>query len=189
MRVSDIEFGEIWLVDFEFSQPAGKHPTPVCMVAHELVSGRTIKFFEDELRRCGGQPPYPVLPCSLFVSYYAVAELSCHLALGWPLPAYVLDLYVEFRNLTNGLEVPAGNSLLGALVYFGIDAMDAVEKNTMRQLAMRGGPWRSEERAALLAYCERDVIALRKLFERMRPKLDIERAVPRGRYMKAAANM
>jgi hypothetical protein len=189
MRFGDIEFGEVWMVDFEFSQPVGGRPEPVCMVANELISGRTMRLFEDELRRCGNEPPYPILPHSLVVSYYAIAELSCHLALGWPLPAYVLDLYVEFRNLTNGLETPAGNSLLGALAWFGIDIMDAVEKDSMRQLAMRGGPWSAEERTALLAYCERDVIALRKLFERMRPKLDIERAVLRGRYMKAAARM
>jgi hypothetical protein len=189
MRFADIEFGEVWMVDFEFSQPVGGLPEPVCMVANELTSSRTIRLFNDELRRCGNEPPYAVTRNSLVVSYYAIAELSCHLALGWPLPVCVLDLYVEFRNLTNGLETPAGNSLLGALAWFGIDLMDAVEKDTMRQLAIRGGPWSAEERTALLAYCERDVIALRKLFERMRPKLDIKRALLRGRYMKAAAKM
>jgi hypothetical protein len=189
MRFGDVEFGEVWIVDFEFSQPVGGLPEPICMVANELISNRTIRFFKDELCRSGNEPPYAVSPYSLVVSYYAIAELSCHLALGWPLPICVLDLYVEFRNLTNGLETPAGNSLLGALAWFGIDIMDAVEKDTMRQLAMRGGPWSAEERAALLAYCESDVIALRKLFERMRPKLDIKRALLRGRYMKAAAKM
>jgi hypothetical protein len=189
MRLGDIEFSEVWGVDFEFTQSVGGHPVPVCMVAHEFTSDRTIRLFEDELRHCGNEPPYPISPYSLFVSYYGVAELSCHLALGWPLPVYVLDLYVEFRNLTNGLETPAGNGLLGALIWFGIDIMDAVEKDTMRRLCMRGGPWSPEERAALIAYCEGDVIALRKLFERMRRKLDIKRALLRGRYMKAAAKM
>jgi DNA polymerase-1 len=189
MRIANVEFEEVWLVDFEFSQPAGERPQPVCLVAHELISGRTIRLFEDELRRCGNQPPYPISQRSLFVSYYAVAELSCHLALGWPLPACVLDPYIEFRNLTNGLETPSGNGLLGALVYFGLDPMDAVEKDAMRQLAIRGGPWTAEERAALLAYCESDVVALQKLFERMLPRLDIRRAVHRGRYIKAAARM
>ena len=139
MRFADIEFGEVWMVDFEFSQPVGGLPEPVCMVANELTSSRTIRLFNDELRRCGNEPPYAVTRNSLVVSYYAIAELSCHLALGWPLPVCVLDLYVEFRNLTNGLETPAGNSLLGALAWFGIDLMDAVEKDTMRQLAIRGG--------------------------------------------------
>jgi hypothetical protein len=189
MRFGGIEFGEVWMVDFEFSQPVGGQPEPVCMVAIEFTSGRTIRLFKDELCRRGNEPPYLVSPNSLVVSYYAIAELSCHLALGWPQPVCVLDLYAEFRNLTNGLEKPAGNSLLGALAWFGIDIMDAVEKDAMRELAMRGGPWSADERAALLAYCERDVIALQKLFERMRPKLDIKRALLRGRYMKAAAKM
>jgi hypothetical protein len=189
MRFGDIEFNEVWGVDFEFTQPVGGRPVPVCMVANEFTSDRTVRLFGDELGCCAGESPYPFSPHSLFVSYYAIAELSCHLALGWPLPAYVLDLYIEFRNLTNSLETPAGNSLLGALAWFGVDIMDAVEKDTMRQLAMRGGPWSAEERTALLEYCQRDVIALRKLFERMQPKLDIKRALLRGRYMKAAAKM
>src|SRR5215469_12799239 len=108
MRIGDVEFEEIWFVDFEFSQPVGERPKPVCLVAHELISGRTVRLFEEELHRCGRHPPYQISPRSLFVSYYAIAELSCHLALGWPLPACILDLYVEFRNLTNGLDTPAG---------------------------------------------------------------------------------
>ena len=40
---------------------------------------------------------------SLFIAYYASAELGCFRALGWPRPANILDLFVEFRNRTNGL--------------------------------------------------------------------------------------
>jgi hypothetical protein len=115
--------------------------------------------------------------------------MLCHLALAWPLPVYVLDLYVEFRMLTNGLPTPCGRSLLGALAYFGIDGIDVAEKEAMRQLALRGGPWTAEERQALLAYCESDVVALSKLLPRIAPWLDLPRALLRGRYMKAAAQM
>jgi DNA polymerase I len=115
--------------------------------------------------------------------------LSCHLALGWQLPASVLDLCIEFKNLTNGLEMPGGKSLLDALVYFGLDSMDAVEKDKMRQLAMQGGPYTAQEVIALLDYCESDVVALRKLITAMLPKLDVRRAVLRGRYMNAVARM
>jgi len=79
------------------------------MVGHELVSGRIVSLFGDELHH--GSPPY-TLRNSSFIAYSATAELACHLALDWPLPDRVLDLYVEFRNLTNGLEIPAGNGLL-----------------------------------------------------------------------------
>ncbi len=123
------------------------------------------------------------------VAYYATAELGCHLALDWPLPANVLDLYVEFRNLTNGLGPPAGNSLLGALVFFGLDSMSAVEKESMRALALRGAPYTAEQQESLLRYCESDVMALAKLLETMLPNIDVPRAVYRGRYMKAAARM
>jgi hypothetical protein len=134
-------------------------------------------------------PPYSIDRNALFIAYYASAEISCHLKLGWPVPANVLDLFAEFRSLTNGRTTAAGNSLLGALVHFGLDAMDATEKDSMRTLALRGGPWTDAERDALLNYCQSDVIALERLFSRMLPRIDIERALLRGRYMVAAARM
>jgi hypothetical protein len=125
----------------------------------------------------------------LFVAYYASAEMGCHLALGWPLPENVLDLYAEFRNLTNGLPLPYGRSLLGALVYLGLSSISASEKDEMRELAIRGGPYTVKERESLLDYCETDVEALCKLLHKMIPVIDIQRALVRGRYMKAAAQI
>ncbi len=145
-------------------------------------------MWEQELRD-SQLPPYSLGKNSLLVAYYASAEMGCHLELHWPMPIYVLDLFAEFRVLTNGLSTPCGNGLLGALAYFGIDGMDVVEKEEMRQLAMRGGPWTKKERQALLDYCESDVVALRKLLKPMGPKIDLPRALLRGRYMKAAARI
>ena len=182
-------YREVWLVDFEFSAPPGERPNPVCLVAREFRSGRTLRLWQDDLRSCR-VPPYPTGPDCLFVAYFASAELGCHLALGWALPARVLDLYVEFRNIANGLSPPTGFGLLGALSWFCLGAMDAAEKGSMRELAIRGGPWTSEEREALLSYCESDVLALAKLLPAMLPELDLSRAVAcRGRYMKAVARM
>jgi hypothetical protein len=134
-------------------------------------------------------PPYPIGPDTLFVAYLASAEMGCHLALGWPLPDRVLDLYVEFRNAANGTKPPNGFGLLGALTYHGLDAMDGAEKKAMQELAIRGGPWTSAEREALLAYCESDVIALDRLLPAMLPRLDLARAFARGRYVAAVARM
>lgn len=182
-------YREVWLADFEFSAPPGERPIPVCLVARELRSGRTVRLWQDDLRG-RRMPPYPTGPDVLFVAYLASAELGCHLALGWPLPARVLDLYVEFRNRANGLSPPTGFGLLGALTYHGLDAMDAAEKTAMRELAIRGGPWTPDEREALLAYCESDVSALARLLPAMIPAIDLSRAVAcRGRYMRAVARM
>jgi len=188
MRVGPVEYREVWAADFEFTALPGERPRPICLVARELASGRTLRLWEEELQRLD-RSPYPVGPDVLYVAYYASAEMGCHLALGWPLPVNVLDLFTEFRNLTNGLPTPCGNGLVGALVACGLDAMDATEKESMRQLAMRGGPWTADEKSALLAYCESDVVALERLLPRMLPRLDVPRVLLRGRSMKAASHL
>jgi hypothetical protein len=181
------DFNYLVLVDYEFHQPPGERPQPLCCVWHDLRQGRTTRLWLE-----GTAPMLPPYACgrdTLFIAYYASAELSCHLALRWPLPAYVLDLFIEFRNLTNGRTRLLGNSLLDALATFGLDGIDASEKADMQALALRGGPYTAEERQALLAYCESDVVALRKLFPAMLPHIDFERALLRGRSMRATAHM
>jgi len=115
------------------------------MVAKELRSGRVWRLWQDQF---GSTPPFPVTDDALFVAFYASAELGCFQALGWPKPANILDLYVEFRNRTNGLTTPAGSGLVGALTYFGLDAFITAEKDELRLLALRGGPWSEDERGA-----------------------------------------
>jgi DNA polymerase I len=182
-------FQQVWLVDFEFISSHGERPDPVvCLVAKELISGGTIRLWEDELKKLKA-PPYPIGDSSLFVAYYASAEFNCHLSLGWPLPENVLDLFVEFRTLTNGKPIPCGSGLLGALTYFGLPCMDVVEKGAMRELIMSGGPWLEQEKIEVLDYCESDVVALDRLLPKMMPYLDIPRALIRGSYMKAVARM
>src|SRR3546814_16482680 len=99
-------FKEIWVVDFEFRSGPGERPEPVCVVAHEVLSGKILKLWGDDL--IGAQCPYSVGSDSLFVAYYASAEMSCHLALDWPLPENVLDLYTEFRVKPNGTVLASG---------------------------------------------------------------------------------
>ena len=166
-------YREIVLVDFEFRAPPGEQPSPICMVAREYRTSRTHRVWADELVTMT-RPPFLIGPDSLLVAYFASAELGCFLALGWPMPARVLDLFCEFRNVTNGRGSVAGNSLLGAMAYFGLGATDVAEKSDMRDLAIRGGPYSDTERAALLDYCESDVLALAKLLPPMLPGLTAE---------------
>jgi hypothetical protein len=179
-------FREVVAVDFEFIATPGDRPMPVCLVAHEFRSGRRFHVWRDQL---GPVPPYATGPDVLFIAYYASAELGCYRVLGWPTPQRILDLFTEFRTRTNGLDTPAGNGLLGALSYFGLDGIGASEKEDMRALIMRGPPWTEDERAQILHYCEDDVEALERLLPAMLPKIDLPRALLRGRYMAAAAAM
>jgi hypothetical protein len=181
-------FHTVWLVDFEFRALAGERPQPVCLVAREFSSGQEVRLWADQLGP-HSTPPYPLDDTSLCVAYYASAELGCHLALGWPMPARILDLYAEFRCHTAGLTVPHGHGLLGALSWYGLDVMDAIEKKAMRELIMRGGPWSTEEKQAVLNYCAEDVHALARLLPKMWSKIDLPRALLRGRYTAAVARM
>ena len=147
-----LPFAEIWAVDFEFGAKPGENPEPVCLVAWELRSGNKLRLWRDEF---GALPPYPTGPDVLFVAYYASAEIGCHLALGWPVPERVLDLFTEFRNHTNGIPTVSGASLLGALAHYGLDSIGTVEKDEMRNLILRGGPWLDAERSAILDFSNR----------------------------------
>jgi hypothetical protein len=177
----------VWAVDFEFTAPPGERPVPLCVVARELRSGQLERFWLAD--GAPDLPPFGTGADSLFIAYYASAELGCFLALSWPTPARILDLYAEFRCHTSGRPGPCGNGLLGALTYFGIDGLAAAEKDAMRQLAMRGGPFTAREREDLLAYCQTDVDALARLLPAMLPVVDLPRALLRGRYMAAAARI
>jgi len=148
--LSRLPYGEVWAVDFEFAVKDGARPNPVCLVAWELRSGRKLKLWRSEF---GSSPPHSVGPDSLFIAYYASAEIGCHLALKWPKPVRILDLFTEFRCRTNGLQTPTGSGLLGALAYYGLDGMASSEKDAMRELifAVAIGPNKSVRRSFPIA--------------------------------------
>jgi DNA polymerase-1 len=183
---SELPFEEIWLHDFEFVARPGEHPDVVCLVAHELRSGRTLRLWRDRL---GERPPYRVDRGVLFVSFAANAECACHLALGWPLPANVLDLSPAFRNLTNGRWTPEGKGLLGALRYYGFSNTDQKQKDAMRDRIMRGWPFTPEEQQKILTYCTGDVNDLRRLLTRMLPEINLGVAMHHGEFAAASALM
>jgi len=182
-------FKEVWVADFEFYAPDGEIPRPICLVAIELKSGRKIIIWQDQLLAMK-EPPYSTGPDSLFVAFYASAELNCHLALGWELPMYVLDLYVEYRNLTNGILTPKQCGLIPVCDRLGVSHISLREKEAGRSLAMRGTSFSNDEREKLLKYCESDVVAEVEVLKKMLPKIDLPCALHlRGRYMKAIARM
>ena len=78
------DFKKVWFVDFEFRAPEGENPLPRCMVAYELNSKTLKRIWLQEI---GSQkPPFNLGKDTLYVAYYASAEMGCHLSLNWPLP-------------------------------------------------------------------------------------------------------
>jgi hypothetical protein len=180
-------YAHIIVLDFEFHAPPGERPTPLCVVAQDLCTSRVLRAWLYE----STPPAWPWMPTpeTLVVAYFASAEMACFLALDWPFPVRLLDLYTEYRNLTSGWSMPAGYGLLGAMSAFGLEGMAALTKEDMRQLAIRGGPYTAAEREALVHYCQDDVEALARLLPVMLPYIDLPRALWRGRYMCAVARM
>jgi len=183
--------GGVWAMDFEFHPQRGMEGNPilpVCMVAHNIVTNQAIRIWQDELLTLKNAP-FPTNSSAIAIAYYASAEIGCFIALGWPIPVNVLDLYTEFRCCTNGIPPISGNGLIGAMTHFGIPHIDSDEKTAMRDLILSQGPWSKTERNDILDYCESDVIALGKLLAVMEPHIDMPRALLRGEYMAAAAKM
>lgn len=185
MQTAHGRLSSLWLVDFEFTSRPGEPPVPLCVVAHELWSGQWVRrWLEGE-----DATPLDIGPNGCLVAYLASAEIGCYLALRWPTPSHVLDLFVEHKLATNGLPV-FRHGLLDALTWHEIGhAVGKLEKDEMRELAKRGGPYTDKEKQALLTYCETDVEALRRLTPKMLPQIDIDRALFRGLYMTEVAKM
>lgn len=181
----------IHLVDFEFHPAHGREgnpPEPVCMVVLKWPSGITKRYWQDDIQHMDAAP-FPTGHHALCVAFYVSAELDCFQVLGWEPPINVLDLFVEFRCLTNGLRLPQGSGLIGALLYFGLPSISGEQKDAMRDLILMGGPWSDSQQLAILDYCETDVVALAQLLNAMNDKIDWPRALLRGRYMQAVSRI
>jgi hypothetical protein len=182
---------EVWFVDFEFYQPSGCLPKPLCMAAYEMNSRRLIKLSGHQLP---SKPPYSVSEDSIFVSFAADAELTCHHVLGWAFPKNVIDLHAEWLNYNNYIERPdtarLEDKLIDVLSHFGIEHIESAEKEAMREIAKTGGPRTPEEEIKLLEYCVSDVFpALPKVYKRLIGPGNIRQAIDRGRYLMAVTLM
>jgi DNA polymerase-1 len=178
------QFKRVVTWDSEFqTEPAGRRPAPVSVAWRDLRSRREGCLFRGEF---GPEPPFPIDEETLMVCYYASAEHGTSLALGWPRAPHTLDLFIEFSNLTNGLPLPHGRGLVGAMTYFGL--MYPGDKGRMIPIINRGN-WVSEDVAEIKRYNLIDVDAAERVMLAMYPLLDQPRAIYRGLFTPTAAEM
>lgn len=185
MRIRD--FGQVWVIDFEYKSDPGELPVIHCLVARELRSSKVERWRADELFQMS-EPPFPTDSSTLIVGYYLPAEYGCFLQLGWHRPVHSLDLCFEFKRLKAGLP-KRGGTLVDALLFHGLHNAIPPDKAEWRELAIRGGPFTSEQWEGLLNYCQQDVDATAALLRAMEPARDLPRAILRGRYAWAVAQV
>jgi DNA polymerase-1 len=186
-----LPFKAIWILDFEFHQPDGCLPDPLCVVARELRSGVEIARWLRPDKP--GPVPYDTGPESLFVAHYSSAEWLCHVVQDWPLPCYVLDTYAETRAARNGLE-DGKSGLLEAASRYGIATISNAAKEAGREIAVRGRQHAEQHKARLLKYCGTDVATNAELLLKMLPGIlaqenGLPLALIRGAYMRALAHV
>jgi DNA polymerase-1 len=158
-----------WFVDFECNAPDGERPDPASMAALELRTGQEICLWREQM---GCTPPIDTSKNSLVVGFAVDTELGCFNALGWRAPVNVLDLRIEWLHAVNFTprlalskkERKNWSSLLHVMSHYGLDAMDALEKQRMRDLITRGEPFTDAERKEIENYNLSDVRAYRRLF-------------------------
>lgn len=180
-------FENIVVVDFEFYGDDGDHQKPICVVSKNLKTNNVKRIWLHKNSQT--PPPFKLDEDTLYVGFYTPAEMRCHLALDWPLPHNLLDLYVEFRNLTNGDGRYKKAGLIHAMMYFNLKTISVRDKEELRNLILSGGPYTDEEKKAILDYCQSDVEGTCELFMEMRDMINLEEALLRGRYAVAAAKI
>ena len=162
----ELPFREVWCVDTEYYPGAGlangsvegDPPTPLCLVALEMRSGRIVRLWQNEL---GPFPPYRLDPDALIIAYALTAEFGVHLSKGWGEPACALDPYVEFRHYVNNGAIKAEDrdkgfyGIGGALRYFCEDEIDVTRKIELRDRIIQGPPFSAQEPREFLSLLRR----------------------------------
>jgi DNA polymerase-1 len=172
----------VWDTEFR-TEPPGNRPLPVCVAARELHSGQGWQQFEGGF---SDRPPFPVDEETLFVGFYNSAEIGSHKALGWVEPVHQIDLYIEFRNRTNGLWLPHGSGLVGAMSYFNLDY--EADKKEMIKVVNRSN-YTLQDVRDIKHYNWVDMHATTRLLLAMADKIDLDRALYRGLFPPVAAAM
>ena len=182
-------FPDVVVGDTEFSTvPEGDIQKPLCVCAKGVCSGRVVRYWVQGEEHKAPPPFFLSKPDILFVAFRAEAELRTFLAMGWPAPRFVLDVYYLHRRMTNGW--PCKRSLAGSAQTHNLPLpYTADNKHTMQQRAAIGGHFDFNEQVALMDYCIQDVEVTLDLFRVLcpdHPALWTE-ALFYGEYLKVVA--
>ena len=153
------------VLDFEFREVEPGRVEVVCMVAIDLATARVYRVWLEGRSPSG--PPFPCGPNTILVAHaVAPAEARCWRTLGWPKPEGWIDTYAEARVIASGGRPEGGFGLLACCLRHGIRSISSDEKNGMREMILRGGPYDPKQKAEILEYCESDVLETKELFLR-----------------------
>jgi len=150
-----------YVFDFEFKQTPGNNPLPICVTLKNIFTNDVTQHWLLN-NKTSNQFPYDI-ERSLFICHYAVAEVSCMIAMGLPKPKLIWDTFVQEKKLANGLEKKF--SLLECCNRYGISCMSELKKHGWRDKIINNYPnYTAAEKSGILDYNKQDVIINEKLF-------------------------
>lgn len=179
------KFKKAFIIDTEYRHEPGSLVAPVALTAKEILSGQIYQYILTDWGY--GKPcPLPTDSDVLYITFFAPAEASTWHALGWENPLYVIDLYVEQKNAdnTNLKNKQIKNSLLAVSLRRGLNVMDALHKDQMRDLIIKNEEYTPDQKMQILDYNLEDVIMTENLLNDMvlLLQMDWNRAMIRGKF-------
>lgn len=174
--------------EFQFDRSMTYPKRVLCFVYKDLTTGQVWK---DWVKDDSVIVPKFDFETTLFVCFYATAEVGCFLKTYQGRPPFIFDCWTEYAKLYKNRKQL---SMLAAASAYGADkVMSKEDKEANRDLIIKQDTWSKEEKQKILDYCERDVLQTEQIFYELLKDLEkhcgkdyetlLQQALGRGQYM------
>ena len=191
------KFKKIVVVDTEFqSDISNSYCTKaLCAVYKDLKTEQTLKIWDYEENNLAQH--HFDFEETLFVCFYATAEVGYFLKQLMGRPPYIFDCWTEYAKLyKNNRDL----SLLAASTAYSYpNPISKEEKEKFRDMCIKQNTWNKKEREEILDYCEGDVLMNEHVFYKVLNDLEnicgndyetlLEQAMARGQTMACYAKV
>ena len=196
MRYPFDAYDDVLAYDFEYQIEGGRHQDPehghdkggrqlpLSLAVRSLRTGLAAVYWRDQLLQMQ-QAPFDTGPRTLALNWFASAESHCFAALGWKPSEHLVDLFAEERWRRNGYHDSKHPGLVDALIRHRLPCIGAAAKEASRDLILTTRNWTDELSTQIARYNLSDADGTLGLGLRLAPKLDLPRALLRGRYDQA----
>jgi len=189
-------YDDVLSYDFEYQIEGGRHQNPetgrdkggkqlpLSLAVRSLRTGEAQKYWRDQLLQMR-RAPFDTGPRTLALNWFASAESHCFAALGWSQSERLVDLFAEYRWLRNGYHDNKHPSLVDALLRYRLPCIGAAAKEANREEILTTAVWQPDRIAKTESYNLSDADGTLAVGVKMAPKIDLPRALLRGRYDQA----
>jgi DNA polymerase-1 len=189
-------YDDVIAFDFEFQTDGGRHQDPVngrdkggkqlplSLAVRSLRTGEAHVYWRDQLLQMR-KAPFDTSPRTLALNWFASAEAHCFAVLGWPQSQRLIDLFAEYRWARNGYHDNKHPGLIDALLCYRLPCIGVAAKEANRQAILTTQTWSPDLIAETLRYNLSDADGTLAIGRKMAAKLDMPRALLRGRYDQA----